>query len=116
MEAADGILLASGTATLEALLYKLPMLVCYKMAPLSYAIISRLLKVPYFSLPNLLAGEKLVEELVQDQVEPTVLAARMQALLASSHSAQLRQRYLVIHQMLRRQASERAAEAVQALL
>ncbi|HTR01165.1 MAG TPA: lipid-A-disaccharide synthase [Candidatus Acidoferrum sp.] len=115
MQAADGVLLASGTATLEALLFKLPMLVCYRMAPLSYAIISRLLKVPYFSLPNLLAGEKLVDELVQDQVQPAILASQMRQLLAAGSQNVLQQRYLAIHQALRRQASERAADAVLAL-
>ena len=114
LQAADCVLLASGTATLEALLFKLPMLVCYRMAPLSYAIISRLLKVPYFSLPNLLAGERLVDELVQEQVQPQVLADRMQALLDSDNG--LQSRYLAIHQELRRGASERAADAVMALL
>jgi lipid-A-disaccharide synthase len=116
MQAADGVLLASGTATLEALLLKLPMLVCYKMAPLSYAIISRMLKVPYFSLPNLLAGEKLVDELVQEQVQSAVLADKMHALLAGADNSRLQARYLVIHQSLRRDASSRAAEAVLKLL
>lgn len=116
MEAADAVLLASGTATLEAMLFKLPMLVCYRMAPLSYAIISRLLKVPYFSLPNLLAGEKLVEELVQDQVEPRALADKMASLLQEGEQLALQSRYLAIHQTLRREASQRAADAVLALL
>jgi len=118
LQAADGVLLASGTATLEALLFKLPMLVCYRMAPLSYAIISSLLKVPYFSLPNLLAGEPLVDELVQDQVQPQVLADRMLALLANDGNSQatLRSRYTAIHHLLRREASDRAADAVIALL
>jgi lipid-A-disaccharide synthase len=108
--------LASGTATLEALLFKLPMLVCYRMAPLSYAIISRLLKVPYFSLPNLLAGERLVEELVQDQVEPSKLAVSMQALLDAGSAGTLQSRYRAIHIELRRGASARAAAAVLELL
>lgn len=116
LQAADGVLLASGTATLEALLFKLPMLVCYRMATLSYAIISRLLKVPYFSLPNLLAGERMVDELVQDQVQPQVLADRMLALLASKKDSPLRSRYTAIHHELRRGASDRAAESVMALL
>jgi lipid-A-disaccharide synthase len=116
MQAADAVLLASGTATLEALLLKLPMLVCYRMASLSYAIISRLLKVPYFSLPNLLAGEKLVDELVQTEVQPEVLAEKMQQLLADSDNRSLQARYQAIHQTLRREASKRAAEAVLKLL
>ncbi len=116
MTAADAVLLASGTATLEALLLKLPMLVCYRMAPLSYAIISRLLKVSFFSLPNLLAGDALVEELVQQQVQAPVLADKLQALLADGASEALQQRYLALHQELRRDASRRAAAAVLSLL
>jgi lipid-A-disaccharide synthase len=116
MTAADAVLLASGTVTLEAMLLKLPMLVCYRMAPLSYAIISRLLKVPYFSLPNLLAGERLVEELVQAQVQAPALAEKLMVLLQAGPQSALQQRYLSIHQTLRRQASERAADAVMALL
>jgi lipid-A-disaccharide synthase len=98
------------------LLLKLPMLVCYRMAPLSYAIISRLLKVSFFSLPNLLAGDALVEELVQQQVQAPVLADKLQALLADGASEALQQRYLALHQELRRDASRRAAAAVLSLL
>jgi lipid-A-disaccharide synthase len=116
MQAADAVLIASGTATLEAMLFKLPMLVCYRMAPLSYAIISRLLKVPYFSLPNLLAGEKLVEELVQEQVHAPALAAKLTELLDAGEQSALHARYLAIHQTLKRDASARAADAVLRLL
>jgi len=117
MEAADAVLLASGTATLEAMLYKLPMLVCYRMAPLSYAIISRLLKVPYFSLPNLLAREKVVEELVQDQVSPEILVPLMLQLLQDTEGrAQLQARYLEIHHTLKQEGSKRASDALLALL
>lgn len=117
MAAADAVLLASGTAALEAMLLKKPMLVCYRMAPLSYAIISRLLKVPYFSLPNLLAGERLVEELVQDEVNPPNLAAKMQALLQPDEWQQrLHERYREIHRSLLGGASVKAAQAVLSLL
>lgn len=113
MAAADAVLLASGTAALEAMLLKRPMLVCYKMAALSYAIISRMLKVPYFSLPNLLAGEALVEELVQDAVNPANLAGKIQALLDSgTRQAYLDARYRDIHRALAIGASNRAADAV----
>jgi lipid-A-disaccharide synthase len=117
MAAADVVLLASGTAALEALLLKKPMLVCYRMAPLSYALISRLLKVPYFSLPNLLAGERLVEELVQEQVAAPALATKVQTLLHSDAAhARLLQRYQDIHLSLRAGASVAAARAVLELL
>lgn len=114
MTAADAVLLASGTAALEAMLLKRPMLVCYRMAPLSYAIISRMLQVPYFSLPNLLAGAPLVEELVQDAVNPANLAAKMSALLNRSPAEQqsLDARYRDIHAALSGGASTKAAAAV----
>lgn len=114
MTAADAVLLASGTAALEAMLLKRPMLVCYRMAPLSYAIISRMLRVPYFSLPNLLAEAPLVEELVQDAVNPSNLAVRMAALLNRSPAEQQRldARYREIHQALSGGASMKAAAAV----
>lgn len=114
MTAADAVLLASGTAALEAMLLKRPMLVCYRMAPLSYAIISRMLQVPYFSLPNLLAGAPLVEELVQDAVNPANLAAKVSALLNRSPAEQqlLDERYRDIHRSLSGGASVKAAAAV----
>jgi lipid-A-disaccharide synthase len=117
MEAADAVLLASGTAALEAMLFKLPMLVCYRMGTLSYAIISRLVKVPWFSLPNLLANRQLVEELVQDEVVPEVLAPKMRRLLLrdSAHEA-LMHTYLELHEQLRQDASSRAAAAIAALV
>jgi lipid-A-disaccharide synthase len=114
MTAADAVLLASGTAALEAMLLKRPMLVCYRMAPLSYAIISRMLQVPYFSLPNLLAGAPLVEELVQDAVNPANLAGKLSALLNRSpaEQQQLDTRYRDIHRALAGGASTKAAAAV----
>ncbi len=117
MAAADAVLLASGTAALEAMLLKKPMLVCYKMAPLSHALISRMLKVPYFSLPNLLAGELLVDELVQDEVNPENLAGKVQKLLqADARQLRLSERYREIHLTLLGGASNKAAQAVIELL
>lgn len=116
MTAADAVILASGTAALEALLLKRPMLVCYRMAPLSYFIISRLLKVPYFSLPNLLAGERLVEELVQEHVSEQALVERAGRLLLPGSQAALQSRYHSIHLQLRRDASSLAADAVIGIL
>ena len=117
MQAADAVILASGTATLEAMLLKKPMLVCYKMASMSYAIISRMLKVSFFSLPNLLAGKLLVEELVQQQVNPQDIANKTTTLLqqGAAHQALLRE-YQQIHQSLRQGADTRAAQAVLALI
>ena len=117
MAAADVLLLASGTATLEGLLLKKPMIVCYRMAPLSYAIISRLLKVPYFSLPNLLLREKRVPEFVQDEVNAdTLFEALRQTRDNRAETEALKGRFADIHRELKKNASERAAEAVLALI
>lgn len=117
MSAADILLVASGTVTLEALLLKKPMVVCYRMAALSYAVISRLLKVPYFSLPNLLAGEPLVPELVQNQVKPDELLPAVRGILNQPDQLlRLTERFSGIHQTLRRNASSRAADAVLQLI
>lgn len=115
MAAADQILIASGTATLEALLLKKPMVVCYRMAPLSYAIISRLLKVENFSLPNLLAGRVLVPELVQEEVEAENLYQHLKQ-QRELQQPEIRDSFARIHQDLRRNASAEAARAVLKLI
>ena len=113
MAAADCVLMASGTAALEGMLLKKPMVVAYKMAPLSYAIISRMLKAPYVSLPNLLANRALVPELLQDAANPEQLLAQINKLLTSDESRQeVINAWQSIHQSLRRNASDTAAKAV----
>src|SRR5690606_18549336 len=81
LAACDAVLIASGTATLEALLHKRPMVVAYKVAPLTYRILKRLVKSPYISLPNLLAERLLVPELIQDAATPDALAQALAPLL-----------------------------------
>jgi lipid-A-disaccharide synthase len=113
MAAADCVLMASGTAALEGMLLKKPMVVAYKMAPLSYAIISRMLKAPYISLPNLLADKALVPELLQDAANPADLLVQINKLLTSDESRQeVISTWQSIHQSLRRNASDTAAKAV----
>jgi lipid-A-disaccharide synthase len=113
MTAADAVILASGTATLEALLLKRPMLVVYKMAWLSYKLISKLVKVKNFSLPNLLAGREIVEEKVQDDVNPEAIVESIPKLLAeSADNIALREEFLRIHLQLRRGGSNQAAQEI----
>jgi len=110
LAACDAVLIASGTATLEALLYKRPMVVAYKVAPLTYRILKRLVKSPYVSLPNLLAQRMLVPELIQDAATPDSLAQTLAPLIADGQAQT--DGFDQIHRTLRRDASARAADAV----
>lgn len=110
LAACDAVLIASGTATLEALLFKRPMVVAYRVAPLTYRILRRLVKSPYISLPNLLAGRLLVPELIQDAATPEALAGALAPLIDDGQVQT--EGFDAIHRALRRGASERAAEAV----
>jgi lipid-A-disaccharide synthase len=115
MIASDVILLASGTATLEAMLAKRPMVVAYRLAPTTYRLVKGLglLKVDRYSLPNVLAGEALVPELMQDACSPGSLADAVLHWLRDATAAQaLQPRFLDLHRQLRCDASAQAAEAV----
>jgi lipid-A-disaccharide synthase len=114
LAACNAVLIASGTATLEALLYKRPMVVAYKVAPMTYRILKRLVKSPYISLPNLMAGRLLVPELIQDAATPEALATTLFPLLDDG-SVQT-ESFDAIHRALRQDASAQAAEAVLALV
>lgn len=110
LAACDAVLIASGTATLEALLYKRPMVVAYRVAPLTYRILKRLVKSPYISLPNLLAERLLVPELIQDAATPEALAQTVAPLIDGGQVQT--EGFDVIHRALRRDASVSAADAV----
>lgn len=115
--AADVVLLASGTVTLEALLLKKPMVVAYKLAPLSHLILSWLIKSPWVSLPNLLARKMLVPELIQDKATPEALSSAVMNYFENPEQAQqLSETFAIMHQELRRDASSRAAEAIAKLI
>lgn len=117
MAAADAVMMASGTTTLEAMLLKKPMVVAYKMAWLSFAIISRMVKSKFFSLPNLLADNPLVPEILQKQVTAKVLGSELLSYFEQPGKAEaLQQTFYNMHVSLKRDASDRAAEAIANLI
>jgi lipid-A-disaccharide synthase len=113
MAASDAVLAASGTATLEALLLKRPMVITYRTTALSWMIGRRLLHVDHVGLPNLLAGSEVVPELLQDDARPEKLGAALLRFLEAPELVEaLRGRFTAIHESLKNDASARAAEAV----
>ena len=117
MAAADVVLLASGTATLEAMLLKKPMVVGYRLSNLSFKIVSRLVKSPYIALPNLLAQKPLVPELIQNDATPQALGeAVLERLENSEERERLTDVFSGIHETLRQNADEQAASAIASLI
>jgi lipid-A-disaccharide synthase len=113
LAAADLALVASGTATLETALFKTPMVIAYRQSPLTWALMRSMVYLPYVGMPNILAGEKLVPELLQDDANPAALAGALLSLLRDT-AAQRRQveRFHEFHHMLRQDAAEKAAKAI----
>ncbi|WP_386694441.1 lipid-A-disaccharide synthase [Lonepinella sp. MS14435] len=121
MMIAQATLLASGTAALECMLCKSPMVVGYRMKPLTYFLAKRLVKTPYISLPNLLANEMLVPEMIQEDCTPEKLAEKLSVYLDQTESAVqnrqvLIQRFTELHQFIQCDADSQAAQAVVDLL
>jgi lipid-A-disaccharide synthase len=119
LAACDGAIVASGTATLETLLSRRPMVVAYRLGALTAFLLRRLrlVKVPYFSQPNLLVGRALVPELLQEQVTGAALGEALLARLSDrDYLRQLDEEFRKVHEALRGGAAARAAEAILALL
>ncbi len=113
MTASDATLLASGTAALECMLTKCPMVVGYRMKPFTFWLAKRLVKTPYVSLPNLLAGKEIVKELLQEECQPQQLADQLLPLLEGGEQVDaLKETFLQLHQLIRCDADQQAADAV----
>jgi lipid-A-disaccharide synthase len=113
MAAADVVLVASGTATLEAALLCRPMVITYKMPALSYWLLKGKGYLPYYGLPNILAGEFVVPEFIQDDATPLNLSQALLNLLDDETIRyRLERRFGRMRASLRRDAAQRAARAV----
>jgi len=117
LAAADLALVASGTATLEAALFKTPMVIVYRQSPITWALMRMMMYLPYVGMPNILAGERLVPELLQGRASPAALSAALLDLLNDA-GAQQRQveKFREFHVLLRQNTAEKAAAAVLAVL
>jgi lipid-A-disaccharide synthase len=113
MAAADVVLVTSGTATLETMLYKKPMVIAYRMSSFTYQIAKILVKTPYIGLPNLLAQELVVPELIQNAVTPDNIAQTVLDYLQHPEKVQaIENKFVAIHKELLHGSSDKAAEAV----
>lgn len=117
LAACDVTLIASGTATLEAALFKRPMVIAYNMNPMSWALMRRKQLQPWVGLPNILCGEFVVPELIQEAATPQALAEATLAWLASPDKVHaLQQRFCALHAELQRDTPTLCADAIQKVL
>jgi len=115
MEAADVVLLTSGTTALEAMLLKKPMVVSYRMGALTYKLLSPFVKTPFISIPNLLADKMLVPELIQNNASLESISAQVVAAFKDNHSS-LIEEFDRLHQQLAVNSGDIAATAIVDLL
>ena len=113
MIAADGVLVASGTATLEAALLKRPMVITYRMPAISWWLMKRKGYQPYYGLPNILCGRFVVPELMQEDATPENLAQALLNLVNDDNAVtQLEQTFTELHLALRQNTAQKAAAAI----
>lgn len=113
MQAADLVVVASGTATLEAALLKKPMVITYKMPWLSWQILKRLNYLPYVGLPNILAGRFVVPELLQNDANPDKLATTiLETITDKSKTKAIVKEFIRIHKLLRQDTEQAAVQAI----
>ena len=117
MASSDIIVLASGTATLEAMLFNKPMIVVYRLSWLTYLIVKWLAKIPYASLPNILAGKKIVPEYLQYQCTAENISKALNSLLSSEEKKEnMKKEFSGLSEQLRKNADKQAANAVLELI
>lgn len=117
LAAADAALVASGTATLEAMLSKCPAVMAYQVNRLTAMLARRSLTISFFAMPNLMAGEMIMPEFIQDQVSADHITPAIMRLLEDPGSrAKVTVRFAELHERLRQDASHRAAEAALGLV
>lgn len=112
MAAADVVVMASGTTTLEAMLLKKPMVIAYKMAPLGFWLLKKMVKIKNIGLPNLLAGKTLVPEWIQNDATPQNIVDSVKTFMDEQHKQAVVAAFYELHQQLRKNASETSARAV----
>ena len=116
MDASDIVALASGTATLEAMLLHRPMVTFYKLNWLTYHVVKFMIKIPYYSLPNIVAGKKVIQELIQHDAIPEKLAGEIEKLMDIETSKIQSMQLLTMHKHLLADNSEDPVEAILQLL
>ena len=112
ISAADLVLVNSGTATLEAMLLKRPMVMSYRIGSLGYLIVSRLVRVNLFALPNILAQKKLIPEFIQDEANPENLAKALVNLMEKANNNELLRAFDDLHHELRKDEGTAALEVL----
>jgi lipid-A-disaccharide synthase len=117
MAAADAVVVTSGTATLEVMLHKKPMVIAYRMSPITHWLAKKLVKLKHMGLPNLLADERLVPELLQDEVTPEAIAKQVLHFLDDQAASDvLRKKFTDLHQQLKMPTADAMADAVMVFL
>lgn len=113
MEAADAVILASGTATLEAALLKKPMVVTYQMPFTNWQILKRMRLTKHVALPNILCNERIVPELIQDEATPENISDALFKMLGDTKNVQrIKRKFSAIHNVLKNNAGEKAAQVI----
>jgi lipid-A-disaccharide synthase len=116
MASSDAVLLASGTTALEAMLFKKPMVVSYRLGAITHALVSPFIKTPFVSIPNLLAGEMLVPELIQSDATVEALTAAIIDALDTDKNKPLIEQFDRLHKLLDMDSAAIAAEAIHQLV